>query len=160
MSIKAIRTYDERLVEEFIRSPDIWATVAEDGQEPEDFKADVDSECWLAIFAGDDFIGLFNLHATNTVTTAIHAHVLPEFRRKYSVKAGRVALKWVIDNSDYQKIIAEIPVIYPNVKRFAQAFSFVMEGCNRKSYLKNGDIIDQWIYGITRHELIGVLGNE
>jgi RimJ/RimL family protein N-acetyltransferase len=153
----AIRTYDTEVIEGLMRIPEIWATVAEDGQDPDKFKADCEGECWLLMMNGDEFIGAYNLHSHNSVTTEIHAHVLPAHRKQFSYSTGIAALQWVIDYTDYQKVIAIIPTIYKNVKRFTCSFGFQEEGINRKSYLKNGEIVDQYILGITKDEILTTL---
>ena len=153
----AIRTYDAEIIEGLMRMPDIWATVAEDGQNPDDFKADCEGECWLLMMDGENFVGAYNLHSHNSVTVEIHAHVLPTHRKQYSYATGIAALQWVTDNTNYQKVVAVIPTIYENVKRFTCSFGFQEEGINRKSYLKNGEIVDQWLLGITRDEILETL---
>ena len=158
--IEAIRTFSPGIVEGLMCIPSLWATVAEDGQNPDDFKADCDGQCWLLMMAGDDIVGMYNLHSINRVTVQIHAHVLPEFRKKHSYDTGLAALQWIIDKTDYQKVVATIPVIYENVKRFTCSFGFQVEGINRESYLKHGDIVDQYMLGITRKEILKTLEKE
>ena len=141
--------------------PDIWETVAEDGQQAKDFEPDLDSDCWL-LMSDDEVIGLYNFHAHNSVTVEIHAQVLPDHRKEYSQETGLAALRWIYDyefdgGKVYQKVIAQIPVIYENVKRFTCGFGFKVEGINRKSYLKGGVIVDQYLLGITRDEIAEVI---
>jgi RimJ/RimL family protein N-acetyltransferase len=101
---------------------------------------------------------VYNCVAVNGVTVLIHPHVLPEVRSKYARESCLAALKWIYDNAPkYVKITALIPVIHKNVKLFAKRIGFKEEGINRKSYLKDGKVIDQWLLGITRSELGDVL---
>ena len=155
MLVEAHRTKNGGLVKELITSPELWDTIAEDGQKPEDFTPDTTDEVWLVMVSDDDgIVGLYNLHVRTCVTLEIHAHVFPEFRKKYSRDTGLAALTWIRDNApEYHKVIAQIPEIYENVKNFTCSFGFKVEGTNRKSYLKHGKIVDQWLLGITREEL-------
>lgn len=153
----AIRTYDTEIIEGLMRMPDLWATIAEDGQNPDDYKADCEGECWLLMMNDTDFIGAYNLHAHNSVTVQIHAHVISAHRKQYSYETGMAALQWIIDNTEYQKVVAIIPTIYENVKRFTCSFGFQEEGINRQSYLKNGELVDQYLLGITRDEIMATL---
>lgn len=150
------RTYDDELVRSLITRNDIWATIAEDGQDIDDFTPNCESDCWLLMTEGSNVIGLYNLHPHNSCTLEIHAHVMPECRKMHSDETGRLALQWIIDNapSMYQKIIAQVPEIYPNVRAFCEKNGFVLEGTNRQSYRKNGIIMDQWLLGITRQEIL------
>ena len=156
--ISADRIFDTDLIKAVITRDDMWVTVAEDGQNKGDYLADVINECWIMITDDDELVGLYNLHVHNSITIEIHAHILPEHRKKYSKDSGRVALEWIYLNSpEYKKVIAQIPVIYENVKKFTCGFGFKEEGINRMSYLKNSVIVDQWMLGITREEIEGYL---
>lgn len=147
------RTYNKEAIKRIIFDPVIWDCIAEDGQAKADFEPDVDSECWLLMSVDNEAIALYNIHALNGVTAQIHAHVLPEYRKQHSRETGRIALQYIIDNTDYQKIIAVIPETYDNVIKFTMSFGFVAEGVNRKSIMKNGELIDQWMLGATRREI-------
>ena len=97
-------------------------------------------------------MALYNFHGINGVTVQIHAHVIPAYRKEYSKQTGKAALDYIIENTGYCKIIAVVPVLYNNVKKFCESFGFKEEGINRLSYQKNGEVIDQWYLGITREE--------
>lgn len=156
--ITAGRTYDKDLIKSIMFLPEIFSCVAEDGMSKEDYEPEVISGCWLVIKDDDTVIGLYYLHAINGVAVQIHAHVLPEFRKEYSRKTGIVALEYLLANTEYKKVIAVIPVIYENVKKFTESYGFVFEGINRLSYMKNGVLVDQWMLGATRQEISEVIG--
>lgn len=147
------RTYDVALINKIMFDPAIWDCIAEDGQIQDDFEPDVDNECWLLMAVDHAPIALYNIHALNTVTAQIHAHVLPEYRKQHSKETGKLALQYILKNSDYQKIVAVIPETYENVKKFTLSFGFVEEGVSRKSIMKGGKLLDQWILGATRSEI-------
>lgn len=161
MRTVAVRTEDADFIKEVITSPGLWPTVAEDGHNPEDYIPDTERGCWLSIIHDGQFIGLYYIHAHNTVLAEIHAHILPECRKEFSFPSGGAALYWIYEYApQYQKIIANVPRIYENVKNFTAKFGFVVEGVNRKSYLKNGELHDQWLLGITRDEIKGFLNEQ
>lgn len=152
--ITASRIYDKQVVIDIITRSDIWATVAEDGQQIDEFNPDVEGECWLAMNDGETMVGLYNLHAHNAITVQIHAHVLPECRREHSKDTATAALTYIRDCApDYLKVVAQIPFIYENVKNFTCGNGFQVEGVNRSSYIKDGKVVDQWMLGITRNEI-------
>lgn len=155
--MKTERTHDVALVKSVMTLPEIFDTVAEDGQDPAAYAPDVVGEIWLAMRANDgDLIGLYNVHAVNAITVEIHAQVLPEQRKEYSRATGLAALRWIrVNLPDCHKVIATVPALYPNVKKFTMSFGFQPEGVNRASYLKGGKIYDQWLLGITRDEIDG-----
>ena len=133
-------------------NPVIWNETSEDGQEYEDFEPDM-SEGWLGVYDGDYLIGVFNLHALNSITLKIHPMILPQYRGRLAYKAARDVLKWVVDYTTFHKVNCEIPEIYPNVIRFAVHCGLVKEGKNRRSFLKGGKIHHQVLLGITREEI-------
>lgn len=149
------RTYNEEFVRCFITLPEIFDTVSEDGQAPIDFLPDVHNDYWIVVSDGDDIVGLYFLHAVNTVTLMIHAQILTRYRKEYSKKAGTEVYKWILENIPlaYQKLVTSVPSIYGNVIKYVKYFGFKHEGTNRKSYLKGGEIIDMENYGITRDEV-------
>jgi len=156
------RTFDDELVYRVMTSPEIWQTVAEDGQNPDDFNPNCDDDCWLLIDDRSELVGLYNLHASNSTTLMMHAQIMTDKRQEYSDRAGLEVWKWILNNcpNNYQKFNAMIPTIYPNVKNYADRMFMVLEGLNRKSYLKNGNICDQWMMGVTRDEIKEFLANE
>lgn len=148
------RTFDTEIIRSIMTRDDIWSTVAEDGQHKEGFNSDPVVDCWLLIKSNGEIVGLYKLHTENCVTLQIHAQVLPEHRKAYSNDTGTSVLQWIYDNAEeYKKVIACVPVIYRNVKDFTCSFGFLVEGTNRKSYLKDGELHDQWNLGITRDEI-------
>lgn len=147
----AERIHDPELVKSVLLHPDIFATIAEDAAD--DFEPDMEGSIWLAMLA-PNLVGLYQIERLNGITAQLHANVLPESRKAHSKATGWAALDWVMENlPDIHKLIAVVPVIYPNVKAFTCSFGFREEGVNRESYLKNGEIHDQWILGITRPEI-------
>ena len=152
--IKATRTHDHDLIKSIMTSRGLWETVAEDGHLPADFTCDTESECWLLMTSGDDVVGLYNIHGINAITCEIHAQVIPKHREKHSYDTGKAALAWIFNEApEYKKVIAQIPVVFENVKNFTCQFGFQVEGTNRLSYLKDGAIVDQWLLGMTRDEI-------
>ncbi len=129
----------------------MWDCVCEDGHKLEDFDPKPNENCWINI----DKVGMYNLHPDNSTTLEIHAFILPEKRKKHSIETGKQILKWILENApeQYQKVIAQVPCIYPNVKDFCIYNGFKIEGVNRLSHKKNGKIVDQWLLGITRKEI-------
>jgi RimJ/RimL family protein N-acetyltransferase len=153
----AERTSDKKAVEKIITLPEIFDCISEDDCDlPE---IDVIKDCWLIIKVDDLCIGAYFLHPHNSTTLEIHAHILPEYRKEHAINSGSVILQWVLDEcpETYQKIIAQVPKLYPNVKSFCEVNGFKVEGINRLSHRKNGVLHDQWLLGITRDEIKGVL---
>ena len=156
--MKVSRTYDIEMIKELITRDEIWSTIAEDGQVKENYSPKVEAECWLEVTVDDKVIALYNIHTKNCITVEFHAHVLPKYRKEYSRPSFVAAFRWIYENAPvYQKVVGQIPFCCENVKRFCENIGFKHEGVNRLSYLKNGEILDQWIMGITRDEIKEVI---
>lgn len=151
--IRAVRTFDVGLVYQIMTSPEIWAVVAEDGQDAMTYTPDVTSACYLAVYADESLVALYIFRRINGVTLEGHAQVLPQYRKRYSIATGEKVLEWVWANAPWcHKINAWVPTIYPNVRDFAERLGFQQEGINSQSYLKNGTLHDRWLLGLTRSE--------
>ena len=153
--MKIYRTFDDNATRDIMLSPGIWEKCAEEGQAPEDYSPETEADCWLLIEVGGESIGAYNVHPHNSTTLEIHAHILPDFRRKYAFESGDMALEWIMNEApeSYQKVIAQIPSCYKNVIDFTLGHGFVKEGINRLSDVIDGVLYDQWLLGITRPEI-------
>ncbi len=132
----------------------MWDRISEDGQESDGFEFDNKPEyLWLGIYSKDDgLIGMFFLHPLNQTTLQIHIHIIEKYRSKYAYESGSKIIEWFAENDDYNKLIAEIPVIFQDVYFFTRKFGFIVEGINRESYTKNGKIHGQYRLGLTKKE--------
>lgn len=159
--IKVSRTWDAELVRDVMTRPDIWATVAEDGQFIDDYAVDCTGDCWLEVSDDNLTVGLYNLHPENSVTLQAHIQLLPEYRLDYARPSGKKFFEWIVNEGpkQYQKLIVKIPSIYPNVRKFVEEFGLVLEGTITKSYLKNDELVDMWILGITKDDIKGFISD-
>ena len=148
--LKAERTYDIALVWQVINHPEIMKSISEDGLNQHN--PDVIREYWIAIYNEMDVIGVYRIHQIYSETWQGHVHILPQFRQ-YSKESGRVIFRWALDNMQFEKMQVVIPDLYPNVYHFTLKQGFKDEGLMRKSYLKKGQLHDQYILGITRSEM-------
>jgi len=148
------QTVDSELVKSCMLRDDILSTVAEDNINGIKYEPDMQKNCWLSLYDGSDFMGVISYEAKNSVSVEMHMGIFTEFRGKKSYDATKLALIWLISEFPcYKKVIVFIPVIYKNVKLFAMKIGFKEEGLSRQSYVKNGEIIDQWFMGMTQEEI-------
>lgn len=149
--MKAERTYDQELIEGFLREPSIYARIKEDGCN--EVKLDPDSEAWLLMTDKTTAVGVYCLHPLNSTTLQIHAHVIDVYRQDHAYETGLEALRWFLNNTEHLKLVAEIPTLYPDVIKFTKKYGFQHEGLNRQSIMKQGKLYDQVWLGITRPEV-------
>ncbi len=140
------RLFDTNICRQVVH--DLWDCVSDDGaQQP--FLPDVDNEYWIGIYE-DGLSGIYRIHAINQVTWQIHALMID---RTHAKESGKRILEWFYNENIGHKLIAEIPVIYPNVYHFTKKQGLKDEGVNRESFMKNGKIVDTYRLGITREEI-------
>jgi RimJ/RimL family protein N-acetyltransferase len=144
-------TKDSEIIWKIATHPDLWQTIAEDGMSPDEWAPDL-KQGWLISSDDNGFVGIWNVYPTNKVTLKIHPMVPKDVRGKRAYKSAKEVLRWIFANTNYEKITCEIPVIYRNVKLFAMACGMKEEGLNRKSYRKNGEVVDQWHLGVLKQE--------
>ena len=147
-------------IDHILKSPELFDRIAEDGISPEEYEVPFDGhQCYMKILNDDQLIGVWNLYPVNRSTLNIHCNIL-EDHREHGKYAGRLILEWFVDDcpKQYEKLNAEVPVIYPEVYHFTKGFGFSDEGINRQSIMKGGVLVDQYRLGITKAETMAFLG--
>ena len=61
-------------------------------------------------------------------------------------------MSWIWENTEAKKLVAEIAFKYENVKKYAERMGFEVEGICTKGIQIDGQLMDQWIMGISRWE--------
>ena len=154
--MKVERTFDYDLIMSIAAMPEFDVCI-EDGMTLDRYEPSK-SSAWLLVTDNNDVISLTQLKPLNSITLEAHPQIIAKHRSKYNKVVMYEMYKWVLEfASQYKKINAEIPVIYPHLKRFIYSIGFSLEGVNRKSHIKNGEIVDKWVFGITQEELKEVL---
>ena len=152
ITLKKAETVEE--VALILKDPELFERIAEDGHLTEDYEIPFDEhQCYMMIMKGDQAIGVWNLYPINMVTLNIHCNIIKQYRN-YGKEAARLIVDWFANDcpAQYQKLNAEIPAVYPEVYHFTKKFGFVDEGINRLSIMKNGELTDQYMLGLTREE--------
>lgn len=143
------------LVASVLAHHEIFDCITEDGIEelPQLTGDDLDKDCYLLMKVKGSIAGVYILQAVNGVELDIHANFLPTFRKEHARPLTKMMYEWVRENTGYEKLTAQVPVIYPNVMGFCELFGMQREGVNRKSWRKRGELHDQVRYGITAGEI-------
>lgn len=146
--------FDEELIRSVLIKDALWDAISEDGQDKDEFEVDLNSNIFLKINEGETCIGFYILHVFNGATMQIHANILPKYR-KHAKTSGEKVLSWFRDNAPkkFEKLIAQIPVIYPNVYHFTKNRGFKDEGLITKAHRKNGTLVDIHLLGLERQSI-------
>ncbi len=146
------RIYDSNQVRAFVSAPDIWDKISQDGQNSDGFCMD-NRAGWLSYKVNDKVVAVFCFDECQGPQARFHPHVLEEYKLDHAYVSCREALEYAFDVVGTKKIVAQVPFMYRSVYNFALKLGFREEGINRKSFLKNGKLWDQWHLGMVRGEL-------
>ena len=153
--IVAFRTFDTDQILSVLAHPDILRTITE--TDINDLRVDPEASCFIACTVDNELSSVFIFDRISECVCDVHAHVLPA-KRPHSKDIGAAIFSHFFDVAPWAaKLNALIPVCYPNVIAYAHHFGFVNEGVNRKSYLYQGDLIDQIYLGATKQEVLNEL---
>lgn len=106
-------------------------------------------EC-LGIYQDHEIKGLFLLVPQNAITAEIHTCLL--LRGKPAFQAGELLLEYLF--SKYRKAISYTPSINKKALLYALRLGFKKEGILTQSFLKNGELLDQTLVGLTKGEYL------
>lgn len=150
--ITLIKTYNVDVIKSVMFVDEIWDAVTEDHHEKEYYEPNLQQTTWYEILDGDILLGLLAMDHVNVVTQRVHPMILPEHRTRSRDICKSMLTMWC-NSTDYRKLIAEIPECYKGVIKFASVMGFKPEGIRAASFMKNGDIIDTYLFGATIEEL-------
>jgi len=133
---------------EILINPEIYETIRDDfSVDSQDF--DLHPDIALVAYIDGSPAGCVALRAINGVKMEIHVQILPEYRFT-SLLLGHEMMSWIWQNTNAQKLVAEIAFKYENVKRYAERMGFKVEGTCTKGIQIDGVLMNQWIMGISR----------
>ena len=144
-------TTDVEFITKCVTNPIVWRASTDDGMvnvNPNMFFVPTDGNLWLR--AGD--YGLFMGEPRNMVTFEVHTMLLPEARGR-AVEIATGALHWMFHNTPCLKIITHVPSFNALARRLSERCGMKLIGNNESSFLKDGVLYDQFIYGISKGDL-------
>lgn len=156
--ITLTQTSDMNLVKLIVTSPEIWDYSVEDGVKKDCYIPTYDDySLWLLCEIDNEIAGAVYVCNANTNTLIMHPNILKKYR-KHCRDVIYVFLKWFLD---LPKFICKLNVAIPSCRRIvynlAKKIGFIDEGINRNSFCKNGIMHDQYLLGLTRLEVEGLL---
>jgi hypothetical protein len=98
------------------------------------------------ISSTDKDMGFFLFIKVNHVTVELHTNILPECRGKQVIKASELAIEYVWDQG-FKKIVTQVPVFNKAALLMSLSCGMIKEGINKKSFMKNGTLYDQYYLG-------------
>jgi RimJ/RimL family protein N-acetyltransferase len=140
--IRAERTEDIDVIKPVVVS--VWDTIAEDGIEHKTWVPNPYRTAYIAVFDDDTPVGILSAVPMNASALHVHIHIPPESRgSKYEI--GAALIEYITEVTEFTTLIAYIPVIYENVRRYAERLGFEDAGLVKRAHLKNGDRHDMTV---------------
>ena len=154
MNFHYARTTNIDLIKSVLFDTEIFERISEDGQLIDDIQIIIDESIdYIALYKDNILLGTGFIHPQNSSSCHVHINVLSQYR-KYSKECGYLMLNYFIEQTNYIKFNTQVPVCYPDVSKFLTKFGFIYQGCDYKSINKKGIVHDQYLYGITRDQII------
>lgn len=160
--ISSIRTHDAEILRLFYLDERIWLPTQCDNSfdaESLDYDALAEYEGEERIFVVSEYegkvVGLFMFEQSNPICYDIHSAILPKYWGKgISSHCGLAASWWIFHETDCEKITTSVPSYNHSAKRMAVNAGMTPEGINRASFMKDGVIYDQNLFGFTKGEAL------
>lgn len=143
------RTFDIEIINHVLKHPSVKEFVEDDFSQNVEYPIH-DGIYYLVARENDIIAGMFVVFPLNGVTVDAHSAVLPGFYGDKAREAGKLAISWVFENTDYLKINGSTPIYNERALRFSEDIGFKKEGINKKSYIKNSKLYDQIYFGVER----------
>jgi len=147
--IKIATELDVPVLNDVYAHDDVWPWISDD-YTPEKARYTLGSEVVslprsLILTDGKGVAFLFKI--INGITFDVHIAILPDARGTHGIECGKMAVEWIFKYTTCRKIIGYLPVTNRRAIHYALKCGFEKEGCIKKSFFKNGELIDQHLVG-------------
>ena len=143
--VELVRTLDIGLILQILSDPIIFDQISEDGVLIGDITPDVINDYWVAFWAGETVIGVFQIKQIFAQMYEAHIHVLPEYRKQYTQECGAVMWNWIDETFKSGLIYTNVPLFCQNVRDFLLRFEFTEVGILKGAWRKRGAQHEMWI---------------
>lgn len=133
-------------VNSLLKNEKIWPAISCDRCDLETFAAP-DDAMYLGAYDGDVNAGFFIIQPVNSVTVEIHTIIDPSYWGR-SIEFTKQVINWIFTETNVMKIITFIPEYNLKAKKLAEKSGMVLEGIVSNSFLKDGELKSQFLYGV------------
>lgn len=144
------RTYDSSYITKCVTNAFIWNASCDDSPVDRElfFPPINDSIIWLK--AGD--YGVFMGEKKNHISYEVHTMLLPSARGK-AISIAKGALAWVFNNTNCLRVTTTVPSYNATAIRLSKRSGMKYIGNNEKSFMKDGVLYDQLLFGISKEDV-------
>lgn len=147
--ITITRTFDADFIESVCKHPKIWKSISDDNSNFEEWKPTINDDVyWLAPVVDGEAAGVFLVYPLNSILWEVHTSILPEYWGETCLECAKAVIKYVFENTECKKLITNVPRNNPLAKRLAEKAGMSIEYINKKSIMKCGMMMDQFVLAI------------
>lgn len=150
--VEVERTHDMQLVKQAMTHPRVYPWLIDDTCPPADSFKPIDHPniAYISVRVNGEPGGVFMFVQTNGCTMEVHTALLPNAWGATALEAQQKACGWVWDNTRAERIITQVPADNTLARRYAERAGFAVYGINPRSFLRNGQLHDIVLLGISR----------
>ena len=142
---------DCEVVNRIMHHPDVYPMICDDFADPGHTQLGTfflqQSNIWLV--QPDEHSLVLAIPRTFTICEC-HIMIEPEGRGAGVIQKVKETIDWFFNESEYEKLIGHIPFYNKRALMFACLVGMKIEGICKKSFKKNGKLLDQWVVGIEK----------
>lgn len=148
--LKVERTYDYKTIRELALDPHVYKHVSDDYSSRDSWQVPEGAQ-YVYLLASDDShaLGFAAFLPRNRVMCEAHICFLPRAYGERAQMAFRAMLDWVWRNTQYKRIVGEIPISNRRALAFVRKAGVEAYGINKASKMRNGILEDQVALGIS-----------
>lgn len=107
------------------------------------------------ILAWDDtqLLGMFACVPESAICWRFHVCLLPAAYGEKTAESMRGVTRWIFENTKCLRLVGSVPRYNSLAIRLANNAGWQWFGVNAKSHMKNGELHDQILFGISRSDL-------
>lgn len=140
-------TDDYEFIKSVVCDPKIWPFVSDDYCNLSEFEPDA-GHLYLEVF-DHERMGFFAIRPVNSIVFEIHTTMLPKAWGK-TLQYTKEVLEWIFENTNCQQVITFIPENNVKALKLAEKSGLTQKGFIENSWLKDGQLFGQYIFGIVR----------
>lgn len=146
------RTADFDLIRRIITHPEVYRFLVDDfSPEPEDWQPLASDAVWYIVAREEsEDLGIFILLPERPIYAKMHVCFLPKAWGDRAGFAAKGIIPWIWQSTEFHRLVGEIPKYNERALRFAVLMGAKEIGVNQESFLKDGKLHDQVLFGLSR----------
>ena len=150
--MKFLRTTDWEAIKKIVTHPSVYSKVTDDfSPSPVDWEPVKDEMIWYVLALEDaQVLGLLMFWPDNPVCWKVHMCMLPCAYGDMARVATRGAIEWIFAQTSCRRVVGELPADNKLALRLALNIGMEEYGCNPRSFLKGGRLLDTVLVGISK----------